>query len=79
MLTRLTKCFISLSTSLIIYLFPPRFWSGNFFLIAPFPDQCLLLPLLFVLCYVVFCGAHNVPYNVSLNLLSYKVFLSQYF
>ena len=21
------------------------FWSGNFFLIAPFPDHCLLVPL----------------------------------
>ena len=25
-----------------------RFWSGNFFLVAPFPDHCLLLP-----CYAV--------------------------
>ena len=25
--------------------FPPRFWSGNLFLIAPFPDLCLLVPL----------------------------------
>ena len=24
--------------------FPPRFWSGNLFLIAPFPDCCLLVP-----------------------------------
>ena len=25
-------------------VFPPRFWSGNFFLIARFPDNCLLVP-----------------------------------
>ena len=24
--------------------FPLRFWSGNFFLIAPFPDHCQLVP-----------------------------------
>ena len=24
--------------------FPLRFWSGNLFLIAPFPDCCLLVP-----------------------------------
>ena len=24
------------------FVFPPRFWSGNFFLIEPFPDHCLL-------------------------------------
>ena len=29
------------------------FWSGNLFLIAPFPDLCLLVPLyLFILCFV---------------------------
>ena len=38
------------------------FWSGNLFLIAPFPDLCLLVPLsvvvLFVLCLGVefFCA-----------------------
>ena len=26
------------------FFFSPRFWSGNFFLIAPFPDHCLLIP-----------------------------------
>ena len=26
------------------------FWSGNIFLIAPFPDRCLLVP--FCLCYL---------------------------
>ena len=25
------------------------FWSGNLFLIAPFPDLCLLVPFLFML------------------------------
>ena len=27
-----------------LFFFPPRFWSGNLFLIAPFPDLCLLVP-----------------------------------
>ena len=35
------KC---LSVGLVF--FPPRFWSGNLFLIAPFPDLCLLVPFL---------------------------------
>ena len=25
------------------------FWSGNLFLIAPFPDLCLLVPFLFII------------------------------
>ena len=40
LLTRLTICFLSTST-LLTHL---GFWSGNFFLIAPFPDHCLLVP-----------------------------------
>ena len=29
----------------VINFFPPLgLWSGNFFLIAPFPDHCLLVP-----------------------------------
>ena len=34
------------------------FWSGNLFLIAPFPDLCLLVPLyelMIVLCGVEYC------------------------
>ena len=27
------------------------FWSGNLFLIAPFPDLCLLVPFYFLYCY----------------------------
>ena len=38
-LTRLTICFLSMST-LLTHL---GFRSGNFFLIAPFPDHCLLV------------------------------------
>ena len=31
---------------LFLVFFPPLgLWSGNFFLIAPFPDHCLLVPL----------------------------------
>ena len=43
----------------LIYLFvnlvfsPLGFWSGNFFLIAPLSDHCLLLPLLKGKCTVV--------------------------
>ena len=32
----------------LVYFFPPRFWSGNLFLIAPFPDRCLLVPFSFI-------------------------------
>ena len=33
------------SLYLIVSLFfPPQFWSGSLFLIAPFPDRCLLVP-----------------------------------
>ena len=39
----LSDCTISLSV--ILVFFPPLgLWSGNFFLIAPFPDHCLLVP-----------------------------------
>ena len=31
---------------IVILFFPPRFWSKNFFLIAPFPDHCLLVSVL---------------------------------
>ena len=30
--------------SIIVNLVYPRFWSRNFFLIAPFPDRFLLVP-----------------------------------
>ena len=35
---------------LIVSLFfsHPGFWSGNIFLIAPFPDLCLLVPFHFM-------------------------------
>ena len=44
LLTRLTICSISISTKLSVWFFPPPFLSGNFILIAPFPDRCLLVP-----------------------------------
>ena len=31
-------------SDLLIYFFPTSVFNGNFFLIAPFPDHCLLLP-----------------------------------
>ena len=30
-----------------LVVFPLWFWRGNFFLIAPFPDHCLLVPFFF--------------------------------
>ena len=47
---------------LIVSLFFSRlgFWSGNLFLIAPFPDHCLLVPLLSVLTfYRMICSCSN--------------------
>ena len=32
--------------SFFIFFAPLSLWSGNFSLIAPFPDHCLLLPFL---------------------------------
>ena len=32
----------------------PGFWSGNLFLIAPFPDLCLLVPFLYIV-WASFC------------------------
>ena len=38
-------------------VFPPHgFWSGNFFLIASFPDHCLLVPFHVV---IVDCRSNN--------------------
>ena len=31
-----------LIVNLVVVFFHLGFWSGNFFLIAPFPDRCLL-------------------------------------
>ena len=37
--------FHGISTWLLVWFFPTSvFWSGNLFLIAPFPDLCLLVP-----------------------------------
>ena len=46
LLTLLTMCFLNIRTLLSINCFPTSFfWSENFFLIAPFPDHCLLVPI----------------------------------
>ena len=34
------------------------FWSGNFILIAPFPDHCLLVPFFVVYRTMVNCSGH---------------------
>ena len=50
------------------------FWSGNLFLIAPFPDLCLLVPFSrqqsFVLCFDVeiLCDLHMYVYIVLVKL-----------
>ena len=39
------SCFNGISTLLLVwFFFRLGFWSGNLFLIAPFPDRCLLVP-----------------------------------
>ena len=39
------EMFHGISTVLLVWFFPPLgFWSGNLFLIVPFPDRCLLVP-----------------------------------
>ena len=53
------------------------FWSGNLFLIAPFPDLCLLVPFYHIKLKVI---AHNnaqytVACTVSLDLSANSVFL----
>ena len=35
------------------------FWSGNLFLIAPFPDLCLLVPFLFFLYFLIYKNGHR--------------------
>ena len=42
LLIRLTKCIHG--NYFIVSFFPPRFLEWEFFLIAPFPDRCLLVP-----------------------------------
>ena len=37
------------------------FWSGNLFLIAPFPDLCLLEPIAFK---IIFTLNVDVPFNI---------------
>ena len=43
------------------------FWSGNLFLIAPFPDLCLLVPS-----FVQSCSCHLVESDVSDKIFLYK-------
>ena len=45
------------------------FWSGNLFLIAPFPDLCLLVPF-----YVYFVRNVSLVHKIF-NLQSYSIFL----
>ena len=56
--------------------FPPRFWSGDFFLIAPFPDHCLLVP--FYLIAISFISQSELTYDGMLGhifMLSFLVCL----
>ena len=66
LLTQLKICFLDISTYVSFYFFFPflGLWSGNFFLIVPFPDHCLLVPL------YVLGGAHlYVCYGVTFQTL----------
>ena len=45
MLVWLTKCVLWYKCLIVSLFFSHLgFWSGNIFLIAPFPDLCLLVP-----------------------------------
>ena len=48
------------------------FWSGNLFLIAPFPDLCLLVPFYFVYCisFLVYSQIGVLFLDLSLNTLN---------
>ena len=57
------------------------FWSGNLFLIAPFPDLCLLVPFndlhTFSLVYLSFSELHAPPFIV-LSVFHYENMPMQY-
>ena len=46
LLVRLAMCFVWVPDCLFFFCFFSHlgFWSGNLFLIVPFPDLCLLVP-----------------------------------
>ena len=44
LLTRLTICSLIVNLFCFVFFFRLGFLSGNLFLIAPFPDHCLLVP-----------------------------------
>ena len=43
------------------------FWSGNLFLIAPFPDLCLLVPLYLFIDVSVYTTSHVISMNFTLK------------
>ena len=47
------------------------FWSGNLFLIAPFPDLCLLVPFEYESSFFHFIACHWVFFNVRCLEYSY--------
>ena len=54
------------------------FWSGNLFLIAPFPDLCLLVPFHFIWLWpelLVYCLAHRGSTCVSFLLRAFSKLL----
>ena len=51
------------------------FWSGNLFLIAPFPDLCLLVPFSVVVPFVLCFG---VEFLCCLNLMYVFMFLFKF-
>ena len=58
-------CFVSWYKYLIVGLVFSRlgFWSGNLFLIAPFPDLCLLVPF--------YCAMH--AYNGIMEMVDIAI------
>ena len=46
------------------------FWSGNLFLIAPFPDLCLLVPFLYFELYNHIAELCNVCYTIIIQKLN---------
>ena len=68
LLIRLTICFQSVVPNCRFSFTHLGFWSENFFLIAPFPDDCLLVPFsvfnwLYLCAYLFFNGMSNKALN----------------
>ena len=62
-----------------LFLFRLGFWSGNLFLIAPFPVRCLLVPFSSVLFLIIYQLMSPTDRNTSLLLiLAMRPFYGKY-